>query len=298
MTVAHADLRIALGAGLIAAALTIGGPVTAAFADPGNSGWGHSRNESGAENEGGWNLGRHDRDVRSPADDNRQERGKNGLSSDDGGRGWNGGSRGGNDRGGRGNDRGSRGGNDRNRQSPSHDSGAIGGHDVAAPTTSKPAASRPTVSPGKSPVTVAPTVQAPPSAPPADEAGSGSSTGVQGDAAPNTAPPVTVGNGRSPGLSWERPDEPNIVLGSVPPPVSSALAPPPPPPPVPVAVLIPSPAPASPGLIARIWEPLRPTFAGGPLFGIVGLVIMPLAGMWLGYRQARAARAAAELIVR
>lgn len=77
---------------------------------------------------------------------------------------------------------------------------------------------------------------------------------------------------------------------------------------VPVTVLSPvnpSPAPAvvppttmlresaseGPEFIDRIWAPLRPAFPGGLVFGIAGLLIGPLAGVWLGYRQARAAEA-------
>ena len=154
-----------------------------------------------------------------------------GLNSDDGhsgGDGSRGGNRGGWDRG----DDGHSSENDRDRPSTSHNSGRLAvTTSPHRPPRNRPPPDRPYPrgnrrSPSRRQSRLRPT------APPADEAGGGSSTGVQGDAAPNTAPPVTVGNGRSPGLSWERPDEPNIVLDSVPPPVSSALAPPPPPPPV------------------------------------------------------------------
>jgi hypothetical protein len=42
--------------------------------------------------------------------------------------------------------------------------------------------------------------------------------------------------------------------------------------------------------IHQLWAPLRPTFGTDLLFGLAGLVLIPLAGAWLGYRQARAAR--------
>jgi hypothetical protein len=47
-----------------------------------------------------------------------------------------------------------------------------------------------------------------------------------------------------------------------------------------------------PEFIDRIWAPLRPAFPGGLVFGIAGLVVAPLAGVWIGYRQARGADAA------
>jgi hypothetical protein len=34
----------------------------------------------------------------------------------------------------------------------------------------------------------------------------------------------------------------------------------------------------------------------GALFGIAGLLLGPIAGVWLGYRQARATKAASQLV--
>jgi hypothetical protein len=278
--VAHADLRIALGSGLIAAALTVGGPcIIAASADPGNSGWGHSHN--GSDSNRGHGNDRPGRDGRSPGDDGHDGRGDDHRDGDH----RDGDHRGGDHRDGDHRDGDHRDGSDRNRPSTSRNPETIVGNQVSAPSNS-----RPTVSAGTSPVTTAPAAQAPPAAPPVDGAGGGSSARVEDDAAPDAAPSVTVGDGRSPGLSGERPDEPNVAVSSVPTRVSSAPAPPAPP----ALMALPRPAPAGPKFIERIWSPLRPTFGGGPLFGITGLVIMPLAGMWLGYRQARAAKTAAR----
>jgi len=50
-------------------------------------------------------------------------------------------------------------------------------------------------------------------------------------------------------------------------------------------------------MLAQIGRGMLPLWAGGPSidmrslwFGLTGLVLMPLAGLWLGYRQARAER--------
>jgi hypothetical protein len=103
-------------------------------------------------------------------------------------------------------------------------------------------------------------------------------------------PKVTVGNGRTPGVQ-DREREPRWRVSAPEP----APAPPPPPPP-------PAPAP-EPSWVDRISPPSMPKQLGvapasnvtDPLWGIAGLLLIPVAGAVLGYRQARASQAAAEL---
>ncbi|HJT95640.1 MAG TPA: hypothetical protein VJ777_27480 [Mycobacterium sp.] len=103
-------------------------------------------------------------------------------------------------------------------------------------------------------------------------------------------PKVTVGNGRSPGVQDDDREPRNWAPTPEP-----APEPPPPPPP--------APAPA-PSWVDRIYTPpampkqlgVTPTSSlTDPLWGIAGLLLIPAAGAVLGYRQARAAKAAAEL---
>jgi hypothetical protein len=102
-------------------------------------------------------------------------------------------------------------------------------------------------------------------------------------------PKVTVGNGRTPGIQDDDREPRNWAPAPEP-----APAPPPPP----------APAPQPPSWVERIYTPpampkqLGVTPASSltdPLWGIAGLLLIPAAGAVLGYRQARAARAAAEL---
>lgn len=151
-----------------------------------------------------------------------------------------------------------------------------------------------------------------PSVPAAPGPDSGGAAITEPNGPPFTAPPVVVGNGRMPGiLSWSHasgdgppetavgPAEILVVnmapLVEAPPPVP---APSPPPPPSPPAVRL-DVAPPWQRTVASLWaaaaEPSRP---GGLDFGIAGLILAPLAGVWLGYRQARASRAAAQLVDR
>jgi hypothetical protein len=110
-----------------------------------------------------------------------------------------------------------------------------------------------------------------------------------------TPPRVVFGNGRTP--APPEPDaQPPRVTYSVP---DVAPASPPPPPP------LPSPAPAAPvaamsppSWVVRIAAPtVAPQLVGvtpadwvDPLFGLTGLLLIPIAGASLGYRQARAAQ--------
>ncbi|MGB8405058.1 MAG: hypothetical protein WCE30_13435 [Mycobacterium sp.] len=47
--------------------------------------------------------------------------------------------------------------------------------------------------------------------------------------------------------------------------------------------------------ILPLWEAAEPHNLRDAYFGLTGLVLMPLAGLWVGYRQARAQRAAAQI---
>jgi hypothetical protein len=49
-------------------------------------------------------------------------------------------------------------------------------------------------------------------------------------------------------------------------------------------------------MVASLWAAAAPGWPSGLLFGIAGLILAPIAGAWLGYRQARASKAAAQLI--
>jgi hypothetical protein len=104
-------------------------------------------------------------------------------------------------------------------------------------------------------------------------------------------PKVTFGDGRTPGVQDTDP-EPRWRGGAPEP------APPPPPPPATEVVDI-SPAPrADRTPRAPIIRQLIVAPAAGvsdPLFGLAGLLLIPVAGAILGYRQARGAHAAAEL---
>jgi hypothetical protein len=108
---------------------------------------------------------------------------------------------------------------------------------------------------------------------------------------PITSPRVTIGNGRSPGLlSGQADDEP-----SQPRPVEEQPAAAPPPAQLPPPARLDA---AKPWQLtmASLWAAAAPNRPGGLVFGLTGLVLAPLAGVWLGYRQARATKAASQLI--
>lgn len=109
------------------------------------------------------------------------------------------------------------------------------------------------------------------------------------------APKVTFGDGRTPGDGARHP-----VVSAPQPDVAIAL------PPVVVAVPAPlgiAPPSAPPSALLDLsalhgWDSARP---GQPMiswFGLAGLLLIPLAGAALGYRQARAAKAASTLAIR
>lgn len=273
---AQTRLRVAAGAGLVAASLTIVGPgVAVVAADPGGSRQDHSKadKESGRGHDGD----RHRRD-RNSSGDGRQDRGIDQHRRGD-------------DRGGKSN----------------------AGGKAADDTEDVQVASRSVSSAASSNSLVA--EQAPQAAPaevPAAAVGGGGSAevpaaavgggGSGGAAQPAVVgPTVTFGNGRTPGFLGDV-DEPSVDAGQAPAQVNSA----------PEAVSPSSPGPEvmplttmlhefdSQGLefIDRIWAPLRPAFPGGLVFGMAGLLVAPLAGVWLGYRQARSAEAADQLVDR
>jgi hypothetical protein len=102
-------------------------------------------------------------------------------------------------------------------------------------------------------------------------------------------PKVTFGDGRTPGIQ-DRDPEPRWRWS----------APEPAPPPPPQVITVPlnpptvSPVREQPGVVQRLV--VAPTSGvGDPLWGFAGLLLIPAAGAILGYRQARATHAAAEL---
>jgi hypothetical protein len=124
----------------------------------------------------------------------------------------------------------------------------------------------------------------------------GAADGVQ-PADSFVAPTVTYGSGRALGGA----DQPAVAANPVATPwtpgpeLESAAVPPAALPAAPPPTALREAASPEPEFVDRIWSPLRPAFPGGLVFGIAALVLGPLAGVWLGYRQARAAGAAAQL---
>ena len=121
--------------------------------------------------------------------------------------------------------------------------------------------------------------------------GGGSGVGAV-SAPPIAAPRVTVGNGRSPGILSGRhdaPTQPAVAPDAAPVEAPPAVAPQAPP----SFRLDETPAQR---MVASLWEAAVPSWPSGLLFGIAGLILAPIAGAWLGYRQAKASRAAAKLV--
>jgi hypothetical protein len=102
---------------------------------------------------------------------------------------------------------------------------------------------------------------------------------------------VTVGNGRSPGILSGRHEAPTpkAVTPDAIPVEAPAVAPQAPP-----SFRLDE-APAE-RIVASLWEAAIPSWPSGLLFGIAGLILAPIAGAWLGYRQAKASKAAAKLV--
>jgi hypothetical protein len=155
---------------------------------------------------------------------------------------------------------------------------------VDSPVTARSAAG--VATPGSlAPIPAVPAVPARPAS------GGGGASPVT--AAPSVTPPaVTVGNGRSPGILTGRPAHAPRRTGTAPN-MAPAVTPP-------AATQLPPTdrldvAPAE-RMVASLWAAAAPGRPGGLLFGLAGLFLAPIAGAWLGYRQARASRAAAQLI--
>jgi hypothetical protein len=103
-------------------------------------------------------------------------------------------------------------------------------------------------------------------------------------------PRVAVGNGRSPAAQLDPPS--NGIDDGVPPEAAPVGTP---------RLAVPPPAPSDARSVPRLRLPvpyldaLRAGDPTGPLLGTAGLILIPLAGAALGYRQARAAQAADTL---
>ncbi|WP_319447021.1 MULTISPECIES: hypothetical protein [unclassified Mycobacterium] len=274
---APARLRVAAGAGLFAASLSIVGPgIAAVSADPGGSGHGHSKpNKDSGRGHGGDRQGRN----RGSSGDGRQGRGND---QDD--RRGDRDSRGDLDRGGK---------SDRGATSDVGGKSDVGGANGTDGIEDVQVAAR-SIASVPAPTTNSLVAEQAPQAAPAEAPAAIAGGGSGGAAQPAfVAPKVTFGNGRAPG-----------VLGGA---GRLTRAPEPIPLPIdPAAAGQWSPAPAVPPpttavrelasqrteFIDRVWAPLHPAFPGGLVFGIAGLVVAPLAGVWIGYRQARGADAA------
>ncbi|KAA0100738.1 hypothetical protein CIW49_04030 [Mycolicibacterium sp. P1-18] len=138
-----------------------------------------------------------------------------------------------------------------------------------------------------------------PVSPPTARTGRGG-VGPVRPAATRPTPRVVVGNGRPPApvrvpVDAAAPPVPPRAIVAVPPPVA------------PIAVTVAAPAPMTvrtapaPRLhlpAPRPWEAVRPGWPTGTIFGIAGLLLAPIAGMWLGHRQARASKSASQLVSR
>jgi hypothetical protein len=102
---------------------------------------------------------------------------------------------------------------------------------------------------------------------------------------------VVVGNGRSPGLQAGDPEpvheNPEIVPPAVP--VAIEVTIPPLPPPLPPVERI-----QPPRLVVGELGTAKIDTTTDPLFGLTGLILIPMVGAALGYRQARAAQGLRE----
>jgi hypothetical protein len=123
--------------------------------------------------------------------------------------------------------------------------------------------------------------------------GGGSPPGAS--VAPIVVPRVIFGDGRSPGLLSVAEPAPTQ-------PISAAPAPAPLAEPTGAPLVAPtqltmdaSPWPLSETAVATFWGKVEPGWPVGVLFGIAGLLLAPIAGVWLGHRQARAAKVTSAL---
>jgi hypothetical protein len=294
--VARSSIRLAAGTGAVVGFLLVGGtaiPVVAA--DPGQSRGGD--NHSGR----GGNDSHRGRDG-----DNRRDGGggdQDGRGDDrDGSDGQDSYGRHGQGRGDRDGDwgRGDSGSSSERSTSRVGESSRISDDSSSEVVTSNSSAAR-TPALTSSPNARIATVEAVPAVPaapdPADSdrgGGSGGTAATAGEVPAVTSPPVRVGNGRSPGILTNSRETTPSRAGAGPTYVPGpAAAPPPEPAPAP-------PPPSEPEPLLRTvescWADAEPTRPGGAVWGIAGLILAPIAGAWLGYRQARASKAAGQLI--
>jgi hypothetical protein len=287
--VARSKLRTVAGAGTVAAFLLVGGAaVPVVSADPG-----HSRDGNGSHRGGD---SRHGDSRRGDGDSRHGQGGAERGRDEDGG--W--------QRGGDSN------GPDRTND-PGYPNSAVGAGRNAevnpnrtevpsrAGTTARSdqvvtdsSVSRRSVTGEVTTATVIPEEPALPAVPIRPVAGGGGS-GAAAVGPPVTAPSVTIGNGRSPGILTGRPDDAPSRAGApaaAGPAVTPAVVTPQLPPPDRLDVPPPQRA------VAMLWAAAAPGLPGGVLFGLAGLILAPIAGACLGYRQARASRAAAHLVPR
>jgi len=289
----RSKVRTLAGAGTVAAFLLVGGAaIPVVSADPGHSHGGNNSQRGGNSRDG-------DRDSR----DRDGQRG--GQGRDDNG-GWQrdddpfgpGGMTGPN----RWNDPSSLKPSDGANRTGTLKPNQTGGTTRTGTTSRSEAVTNPSVTVVDSPVTArrvagvaTPAIVVPTPAVPAVPArpvsGGGGASPVT--AAPPIGPPaVTVGNGRSPGILTGRPERAPRPTGTTPN-VAPAVT-------QPAATHLPPTdrldvAPAE-RMVASLRTAAAPGRPGGLLFGLAGLILAPIAGAWLGYRQARASRAAAQLI--
>ena len=158
---------------------------------------------------------------------------------------------------------------------------------VAEPEAPAVAAAVPTV-----PVPVPVAVAAPVAG-----AGTGGGGSAGASVAPRVVPRVIFGDGRSPGLlsAAEPATAQPMPAGPAPAPVVEPTgAAPASPTPLTMEV---SPWPLSETPVTTFWGKVEPGWPIGVLFGIAGLLLAPIAGVWLGHRQARAAEVPSNLAI-
>jgi hypothetical protein len=303
--VARSSIRFAAGTGAVVGFLLVGGtamPVVAA--DPG-----HSRGGDNHSGRGGNDLhrGRDGDNRRDGRDGDRDGRGVDRDDRDDGRDGQAGNGRHGQGKGDRDDDwgRGDSGQSSERSTSRAGESSRISDDSSSEVVTSNSSAARApalTTSPNARVATIeavpaVPTAPDPTAPDPADSDRGGGSDGAAataGDIRAVASPPVRVGDGRSPGILTNSRETTPSRAGAGPTYVPSpAAAPPPEPAPAP-------PLPSEPEPMLRtvetLWAVAEPTRPDGTVWGIAGLVLAPIAGAWLGYRQARASKAAGQLI--
>ncbi|MCP9274357.1 hypothetical protein [Mycolicibacterium arenosum] len=273
--------RVAAGTVLVAAVVTIGGPgIAVASADPGH---GHSRGDRGHH---GRDRGGHEdrRDRDHSRDDSR--------SGDNRGRH----DRGGDDDGSTDTDRFRIAEDDSGSERIDANDSTSGG--ITSGVTATRTATAESDSAGVQSVgpVDAPAVPGTATAEPVVPVSGGGAALAE---VPIKRPTVVVGNGRTPGVPSIGPAGAEAPVAT---PVQVTEAPAAPLPPVVIAPIpaasIPDPDAPLPWVTSEIWSPIGPGGNDNALFGLAGLVLIPLAGVWLGYRQALAARAAAALASR